>query len=116
MPSSRKCGATRAPTTAPTTTPASENAVTTRPRRQPVSAVTATTATMIQSRLVITASSARGSGALPVQGAALVPADRRRRPVRAEIDCLAADLLRTEERHLEEAVVAAGLRHGPAAG
>ncbi len=45
----RRCGATREPPYAPATSPASESAVTTSPRRMPPSAVTTTSASAIQS-------------------------------------------------------------------
>jgi hypothetical protein len=70
---------------------------------------------MIQSSVAMPATSARLLAALLVERAVLVATDRRRRPVRPEIDSLAAELLRADERHLEEAVMPSGLRHGPAA-
>ena len=46
-----RCGATREPPYAPATSPPSESAVTTRPRRMPPSALTATSASAIQSTM-----------------------------------------------------------------
>ena len=51
-PPDRRCGAIRAPSTAPTSTPAAESAPAIRPRRKPVSAIRAMKPRAIQSTAV----------------------------------------------------------------
>ena len=117
-PAARKCGATRAPH-GPRRAPArrararsrSSRAGTRRGRRSP------TTATMIQSRSVIARSSPPARAALSGRvRAALVLAGSRRQAVLADVDELAAAVVRAGERHGQEAVVDAEPRGRLAAG
>src|SRR5581483_4329723 len=83
VPPCSRCGATRAPASAPPTSPASESAVPISPRRKPPAAASTTTAIAIQSRRLTR---------LSCRGGHTNPPFARRQPRRAQprLDATAA--------------------------
>src|SRR5579871_1439212 len=92
----------------PSARPTSESAVAMIPRRKPASAVTVTTATMIQSRRVMARSSSPNAAALHLRGADDVAAGGHRPPDVIEVDDLATAVFRADQRQRQRAVAHTG--------